>query len=210
MPRSAPLAIDLAYREPAPTYWLDTASGRRVDLADPNPEDMCLGDVARALSQICRFGGHCREYFSVAQHALLVEQIVAESGSPRTRLAALHHDSHEAFICDIPSPLKKLLKAGSDYGTFRSVREKLDAAISSALGVPTDLSDKEVRAIAEADTLAFEVEARQLLYDGGRMAISDRGRPRLTLAISLPQPLPPTEAARAFEQAHRRLTDGLD
>ena len=82
-------------------YIIDTASGVRLDLDDPRPEDIQIEDVAGGLSKVCRFGAQPREYYSVAQHALLVRQLVVEAGHPELALAALHHDSHEAYVCDL-------------------------------------------------------------------------------------------------------------
>ena len=87
-------------------YIIDTASGIRLDLDDPRSEDIRIEDVAGGLSKVCRFGAQPLEYYSVAQHASLVRQLVVEAGYPELALAALHHDSHEAYLCDIPSPLK--------------------------------------------------------------------------------------------------------
>jgi len=82
----------------------------RLDLDNPRPEDIQIEDVAGGLSKVCCFGAQAREYYSVAQHALLVRQLVVEAGFPQLALAALPHDSHEAYLCDIPSPLKKKIR----------------------------------------------------------------------------------------------------
>src|SRR5215211_3245285 len=91
---------------PAERHIIDTASGVRLDLDHPRSEDIRIEDVAGGLSKVCRFGAQALEYYSVAQHALLVRRLVEEGGYPELALAALHHDSHEAYLCDIPSPLK--------------------------------------------------------------------------------------------------------
>src|SRR5215211_9476558 len=102
--------------DPAKPYAIDTASGVRLDLDNLRPEDIRIGDVAGGLSKVCRFGAQARKYYSVAQHALLVRRLVVEAGHPELALVALHHDSHEAYLCDIPSPLKwKIRKATTVY-----------------------------------------------------------------------------------------------
>jgi hypothetical protein len=92
-------------------YWMQTYSGRKVDLKCPQPKDIYIDDIAHALSMMCRFGGHCKNFYSVAEHSLLVERVVALN-LPDTKtmnLAALLHDAAEAYLGDVISPLKKLL-----------------------------------------------------------------------------------------------------
>jgi hypothetical protein len=69
--------------DPAGRYIIDTASGVRLDLDNPRPEDIRIEDVAGGLSKVCRFGAQAREYYSVAQHALLVRRLVVEAGYPQ-------------------------------------------------------------------------------------------------------------------------------
>lgn len=119
---------------PAP-HVLDTFSGARLDLDDPRPDQIRIEDIASALSKICRFGAQATRFHSVAQHALLVTTFVSDAlGRPDLALAALHHDSHEAYACDIPRPLKLKLRAGANL-VYEQTCERLDVAIAGALGV---------------------------------------------------------------------------
>ncbi len=115
-------------------HVLDTASGRKIDLDQPDPSQISLEDIAGGLSRICRFGAQAVRFHSVAEHAVLVSRLVADGGHPQLGLAALHHDSHEAYVCDIPKPLKRKLSAAGDH-TYDEVCEALDTAISAALGI---------------------------------------------------------------------------
>jgi 5'-deoxynucleotidase YfbR-like HD superfamily hydrolase len=115
-------------------YLLDTASGRQLDLADPHPDDIELEDIASALSKVCRFGAQAREFYSVAQHAVLVRDLVIAMGRPDLAAAALHHDSHEAFVGDIPAPLKRLLNARAD-DLYDRISDNFDRAIETKLGI---------------------------------------------------------------------------
>lgn len=81
---------------------LDTTTGRRLDLDNLKVDDIAIEDVASGLSKVCRFGGQTLAFHSVAQHAILVKELVLQIGRPDLALAALHHDSHEAFACDLP------------------------------------------------------------------------------------------------------------
>ena len=187
-------------------FWLDTSSGRRVNLARPEPSDISAEDVAGALSRVCRFGGHAREYFSVAQHALLVEEIVDSWGRSDLALEALHHDSHEAFTCDIPSPLKKLLSAAGEYSVYQALRDRFDDAISAAFGFSRHLLPSDQRVLKRADSVAFALEASRLLANGGDDAIADRDGYTVELAFrECPEPLGPSVARDAFLRRHQEL-----
>lgn len=205
--QASPSRVDaLAAIEDIERFWLDTSSGRRVNLARPQPEDISCEDIAGALSRICRFGGHAREYFSVAQHALLVEAIVVGWGRTDLSLPALHHDSHEAFTCDIPSPLKKLLVAANEYRVYQAMRDRFDEAISQAFGFPLRLSASDTRLVKRADSVAFALEAARLLANGGTEAIADRDGYVQELAFrECPEPLPPSTAKDTFLTRHKQL-----
>lgn len=79
-----------------------TASGRRIDLERLRGEDIDIHDIARGLSHCCRFAGQLPHFYSVAQHSVLVSQLV----DPRVRLAALLHDASEAYMGDLSRNLK--------------------------------------------------------------------------------------------------------
>lgn len=90
-----------------------TAGGRWVDLIDPQPETIELDDIAHALGNLCRFGGQCRTFYSVAQHSVWVARTLeAEGYSAECQLAGLLHDASEAYVVDVPRPLKQLLHPG--------------------------------------------------------------------------------------------------
>lgn len=82
-------------------HSLLTYSGKFVNPLDIHPEDLCLQDIAHALALRSRFGGHCATFYSVAQHCCLAAMFTKES-----RPLALLHDAAEAYLCDVPGPLK--------------------------------------------------------------------------------------------------------
>src|SRR5919112_3428758 len=114
-------------------YVIDTSSGKRLDLDNPRPEDIRIEDVAGGLSKVCRFGAQLLEYYSVAQHALLVHRLVVEAGHPELALVALHHDSHEAYLCDIPTPLKRQIREATSV--YREACNRFDRVIGEAFGI---------------------------------------------------------------------------
>ena len=89
---------------------LETHSGLWLDYDDPRPEAISLKDIAVALARMPRFAGYTEWPFSVAEHALHVYQIARDLGGTYQQCeAALHHDDHEAYLCDLPTPLKRLM-----------------------------------------------------------------------------------------------------
>src|SRR5829696_7627425 len=146
-------------------YIIDTASGVRLDLDNPRAEDIRIEDIAGGLSKVCRFGAQPLEYYSAAQHALLVQRLVVEAGHPELALVALHHDSHEAYLCDIPTPLKRKISAATDV--YDEACKTLDRVIAEAFGFEWPKQDlPEQRAIKRADRQALLIEAARLLPDG--------------------------------------------
>lgn len=82
--------------------WIQTYSGKKINPLAPKADDICFDDIAHALSNICRFNGHCNRFYSVAQHSVYV----SVHASPENALWGLLHDASEAYICDLVRPVK--------------------------------------------------------------------------------------------------------
>jgi 5'-nucleotidase len=191
---------------PTERYVIHTASGERLDLDDLRPENIRIEDVAGGLSKVCRFGAQSLEYYSVAQHALLVRRLVVQSGHPELALAAFHHDSHEAYLCDIPKPLKRKISAIND--AYERICDEFDLMIAEAFGF--ELMEKgspEQAAIKHADRRALLMEAARLLPDGGEALRQDLGlgKENFRDLAPLEKPTLPVEAEAEFLRAHREL-----
>ncbi len=138
---------------------LTTLSGNT--LWYPHPEDAryTLPDIAHALSLLCRFNGHVEAFYSVAQHSVLVTFLCAQRfrahwDAPRLR-AALMHDAAEAYVGDLPTPLKEVLPE------FRRLEKRVEAAIFAAFDLPDLEHAPGLREdIKWADTLALSLEVR--------------------------------------------------
>jgi 5'-deoxynucleotidase YfbR-like HD superfamily hydrolase len=145
-----------------PRAWQRMLSGRRLDLLAPSPDDIDIEDIAHGLARVARwngqtFGDHA---FSVAEHAVLVEQIATALNAQwenRWRLAALLHDAPEYVIGDLISPFKAAV--GLDYRAFE---KRLLRAIHRAFGLPEDLPEPVTADIKRADRIAAYHEATVL------------------------------------------------
>ena len=92
---------------PGPGPYLQPVSGRWVNPFDPDPEQLDAGDIACALGNLCRFGGHSRVFYSVAQHSVIVSRLVEDRrGDVEDVFAAFMHDASEAYLGDMPHRLK--------------------------------------------------------------------------------------------------------
>lgn len=144
----------------APRVWQRMLSGRRLDLMDPSPLDIELADIAHGLARVARWNGQTtgEHAFSVAQHSLVVEQLVAAtSKDARWQLAALLHDAPEYVIGDMISPFKSVLGAG-----YKTIENRLQRAIHLRFGLPADLPPVTARLVKRADKLSAYFEATLL------------------------------------------------
>lgn len=142
---------------------IETFSGAYVNTEYPKAETIILEDVAHALSQTCRYGGHTLRFYSVAEHAVLVSRRLQELGFDKwVCLAGLHHDDAEAYLGDIPRPLKTHL--GERY---KSLSERMDRAIVAGLHLPFFTDYLHRAEVKDADNWALFVEARSLLPSKG-------------------------------------------
>lgn len=129
--------------------WMATRSGKRWFPEDPQPEDVVVDDIAWALSNICRFGGHCDPFYSVAEHSVLVSYVVP----PEHAWQALWHDATEAWYGDIPRPLKQAL--GDAYADLEHLGW---LAVCKALDIDPELHPS----VKQADNAVLFAEKRAL------------------------------------------------
>lgn len=154
--------------------WKQSHTNRAIYPLDPRPEDVDIEDIAHALSQENRYGGHAPFPYPVAQHSVFVSQRVGQLARQAGRgpvmirelaLAGLLHDAHEAFLKDIPSPLKAHLRvvaydaAGEVHtdGSYKELERLWDAAIARALNVVVPFEHPLVKQ-ADAELLATEAD----------------------------------------------------
>jgi hypothetical protein len=122
-------------------FYIRTFTGKQFFWNTVETNEFCIEDIAHALSMNCRWTGHTKEFYSVAQHCVLASWYVAAPHS----LAALLHDAAEAYIHDTPSPLKWYLK-DKGFTAFSDLEKRVDRAIFKAFGLeyPRDPAVKMV------------------------------------------------------------------
>jgi hypothetical protein len=128
--------------------WLQTYTGKRFHPFAPNPDDVCLEDIAHALSQTCRFGGMCRIYYSVAQHLHLCCGLLRKDVGRE----ALMHDAAEAYLVDLPTPIKRY------FPFFKEIEEGIDRAIAERFGLKYPWPDE----VKRVDRQMLRIERREL------------------------------------------------
>ena len=177
-------------------------SGRRLDLLDPTPDAIEIDDIAHGLARVARWNGQTKgaHAFSVAQHALIVEDIThaLNPGWPSAwRRAALLHDAPEYVIGDLISPFKAAV--GLDYKAFEL---RLLSAIHRRFAVPDPLPDAVTAAIKTADQIAAYFEATVLAGFAADEAAAFFGTPCLPTDIA---DCLAELTARPPEQAHAQF-----
>jgi uncharacterized protein len=179
---------------PAPGPYLQTVSGRWVNPFDPDPEQLDAGDIARALANQCRFGGHSRAFYSVAQHSVIVSQLVEQHGGDvEDSFAALMHDATEAYLGDMPHPLKHRSPLGA---AFKLAEEHLEQAIRDRFRIKADVPE-----IKLADRALLATERRAFSAETWHWPELEGVEP-LDLELV---PWSPDEAARAFAERYAEL-----
>jgi uncharacterized protein len=122
-------------QDPNRGNWIETFTGQQFFPDDPRPDEVDIRDIAASLSKLCRFNGHTRVFYSVAEHCVLMAQYAYESQhSTGYALEALLHDGAEAYIGDMPKPVKDM------DPIFQAMEDKIYAAVARHFGLPPHIS----------------------------------------------------------------------
>lgn len=180
-----------------------TYSGKAVDVLNLRMEDIYIVDIAKSLSQQCRFTGHTRVFYSVAEHCLRMSRVVP----PGLALRALLHDASEAYLTNVPPQIKPLLKG---YG---KIEGRVRAQIYKRFGLAQKSPDDVI--IHHWGRVMRATERRDLMPPGGPEWDSLRGVEPLEYSIS-PWPADGAEDlfinrfADLYEQHKERLRAAKD
>ena len=161
--------------------WMQTYSGFQFWPLDPRPEEIHVIDIAHSLANQCRYAGHCKSFYSVAQHSVMVSRIVP----PEHALWGLLHDAAEAYLVDLPRPVKRYSLIGDQYRIVES-------ALMRQVALRFKLSESEPDCVRHADDVALMTEKRDLMP--GRLKWRDFAVPLQETII----PLNPVEAEGEF------------
>ena len=170
------------------TPYVSTFLGNRFYPLEPRIDRVAIEDIAHGLAFQCRFNGQTQEFYSVAQHSLIVASLVPAD----LRLAALLHDAAEAYLGDMVKPLKVLLPA------FGAIEDQVSAIIASSFGI--DFSD--YGPIKRADLIALATEKRDLMpHSAERWAYLDDIRALAERIVAMS----PAQAKQEFLNEFTRL-----
>ncbi len=161
-------------------YSMQTFSRTMFYPLDPHPEDVHIVDIAHALANICRFGGHAKRFYSVAQHSVLVSRIV----QPEDALHGLMHDAAEAYVGDVVRPIKHM----PGMAAYHAAEQGVWCAICARFWMDARLPD----GVQKADQVALATEMRDVM--AGAVHRCNLPDPLSERIVSLP----PREAKEMF------------
>jgi len=133
--------------------YIETYTGKKFFILNPQPEDIDIADIAHALSLNCRYTGHCKNFYSVAEHSLYVSQLVSDEN----RLWGLLHDASEAYLTDVASPIKPFLT------NYKELEKNVMNAICKKYDLPVEMPEE----VHKADMDILRKEAFELMKSKG-------------------------------------------
>lgn len=167
--------------------WIQTYSHRQFRPLDPDPAAIDVADIAHSLALQCRFNGHCRTFYSVADHSIRVSRAVP----PDHALWGLLHDATEAYLSDMPRPIKVQMPI------YRAAEDRLMQVIAARFGLPWPMPAP----VHHADNVLLVTEQRDLMGPPP----ASWGLVAEPLAERI-VPLSPQESERAFLARFDELT----
>ncbi|MBA2706050.1 MAG: hypothetical protein H0U60_19605 [Blastocatellia bacterium] len=165
------------------------------DVFNPRREDIKIDSIAHALSNICRFNGNCKEFYSVAQHSVMVSKICL----PNDALQGLLHDASEAYLGDVVQPLKRF---SGMFDRYHELEHQLQEMIYSKFEVVPHVNSS----CHHADMLALAYEKRDLMSPAVEDIWTDLPAVGSTGYSIIP--LSPNEAKVDFLERWWELTEG--
>jgi 5'-deoxynucleotidase YfbR-like HD superfamily hydrolase len=178
---------------------IKTFTGQYFDLARPNPDDIDIESIAHALSNICRFGGHCPQFYSVAEHCLHCAKLAYRDKQPiRTVMAILLHDAAEAYLGDIVKPLKVMLPK------YQELESQVELAIERRFGVDFDIN---AEAIKNYDRALLKAEKVYMWPDDAEKWAGFETIPKVSVRFNF---FSPREAEITFKESWSQLNIELN
>jgi len=175
--------------------WVTTYSGIQFFCLNPDPGSVRILDIAHGLSNICRYMGQCREFYSVAEHCVRMAEYLQRTRHITFMSAmALFHDAPEAYLSDINSTLKDRLPE------YKRIEEGIASVIYKVYGVPTKglVAAQCGAAVKELDVLIRTAEVRSLFNSHNGWVLRDFDYPKI-------KPWSPRKAERKYLETFRRI-----
>jgi uncharacterized protein len=176
--------------------WIQTYTGKHFSIADLSAASVSYEDIEHALAHLCRFNGHTRSFYSVAQHSVLVSDLLE---TDEERMWGLVHDMAEAYTGDLARPFKGLPEIGP---VWNAMEQKILRVIYEALGLPVEGPSPEVASrVLWADNVLLATECRDLMGGqvGGNWYLAEKPMDMRVI------PLEPLEAKVLFAKAAQEL-----
>ncbi|KKN29889.1 hypothetical protein LCGC14_0839670 [marine sediment metagenome] len=171
--------------------WIQTFTGRQFWPLNPRAEDVCIEDIAHALSMKCRYTGHTREFYSVAQHSVLASRCCKDSRW------GLMHDATEAYLPDVARPVKRAL------GTFTAIEDALMRVIAPVFELEMPIPE----CVHQVDLVLLATERRDLMAEPPVPWITTEQIKPLEMEIT---PWEPYEAKELFLRCFFALFGALE
>lgn len=172
--------------------WIQTYTGRKVDVLKPKHEDISIIDIAHSLSNQCRFTGHVKKFYSVAEHSYHISKLVSKEFA----LHGLLHDASEAYLTDVPSPIKPLLSNYAD----------IENALLVIIFDRFEISGKTPKEVKELDKRMTITEGFCLMPDISDWPLSKKCQPITHMNLECWNP---EEAKQRFINRFLELQDAL-
>lgn len=175
--------------------WMQTASGLQFWPLDPRVEEIVIDDIAHALGMACRYAGHCLQFYSVAEHSVLMTRWLRDNGYTNDeQLTALLHDAPEAYLVDVPRPVKPFLTE------YKTIEGRLWLMVAARFGVSPNMPS----IVKFADNAILNDERDQNLAPCVEPWSTEEGPLGVTLEY-----WSPSRAKAEFLLEFERLTGGL-
>lgn len=169
--------------------WMQTYTGRKFWPLDPRADEIYIEDIAHSLAMQCRYGGHSLRFYSVAEHSVIMSRFV----SPANAMWALLHDASEAYLADVPRPLKRHLPG------YKEAESRVMEAVCAAFRLPHDMPAE----VHEVDNRILADEIRQNMKPMDWHAKHDN-----PLGVEI-RFWPPEQAELYFLDRFKKLTAGV-
>lgn len=175
--------------------YIQTFSGLRFYPLDPRIEDIDIRDIAHALALCCRYTGHCLFHYSIATHSVLVSRHVP----PEDALWGLLHDASEAYLIDVPRPIKPMLSG------YREIEKSVEMAVARRFQLTWPMPD----VVKKVDTQLLINERRQIMAPVEWLWQPGYRDEDLTVEIEIPR-LSPEDGEKLFLDRFHELTAARD